>query len=158
MIQAELALDRHEVDKVARLGATEDGKDLVDCQLLTRKQQEAWALFGREKACVTRQIDLGPFAVIGYDESSEAGSRLHAFHLKSRFAKSCLGSRDEPINGCSAETEKVQIPCAPIDYTPNNEGGATRQSEVLRFFQASDDACDAVLERAQHARSIDRRR
>ena len=76
MPQSVAWLDGHQICEVPRLGATEDGKHLVDGQLLTTQRRCRLSRLGRKEPRVGTQINLRAFAVALNDESGETRGAL----------------------------------------------------------------------------------
>lgn len=59
-------------------------------------------------------------------------------------------------DGVCLADEEVEVVRLAIDRTTHNEGTATPERETLGFGEIGEDGGDALLQRAQHARSTPR--
>ena len=85
-IEAVAAFDRHQVDKVARLGSSEQGEELVDRQLLATEHGGWPPGLGREESRVGGQVDLGAIVRAFDDQTSEAGVLLNVMDGEARLS------------------------------------------------------------------------
>ena len=150
MPQSVAWLDGHQICEVPRLGATEDGKNLVDGQLLTTQRRCRLSRLGRKEPRVGTQINLRAFAVALHDESGETRCALHVSHDEARSAQRPVDGGNESIDGRRSQAEEVQVTRASINLATDDQGGSARQRKSLRFVKAGDDRRDLLLQRAQH--------